>query len=518
MDTTVFEINTRVFQFWTAASLIGLCLSLWFWGKDDSKSAFPLVGADENDSTNYGKAAQNFARDSYSILSKAMKKYQGPFRVASATGVKIVLPTRYLEDIKSDDRFSFAHEMAKQSLSHLPGFEAFATPLHNNIFQDTIKIKITQSLGAITESLAEETSLSLHQLIGDKAEWHELQVSKTVLDLTTRLSTRVFLGAHFSRDEKWLNLALAYTMTAFQASQTLLKWPVLLQRAANMFLPICVGQRAMLGSIRAMIEPEIAKRRKHLQGNHTEKQKGTDTLDWMDEIAQGRPFDLVLGQLQLNFVAIHTTSTLMTDVLLDLCTFPEYVPKLREEVIEVLKENGWKKTAMYKLKRMDSFIKEVLRLRPQSMITARRMTTDDVIFSDGVQIPRGSSIMVPTIVAGVDPKVYPNPDRFDGERFFRMRTAEKDDPKAQLVTVSAEYLGFGYGKHACPGRFLAAHEIKVALCHLLLKYEIKFLDGQEGKRPASLAWETAYMTDPSLKIMIRRRKEELDLDNLHVSA
>jgi hypothetical protein len=41
----------------------------------------------------------------------------------------------------------------KQSLSHLPGFEAFATPLHNNIFQDTIKIKITQSLGEIRLSI-----------------------------------------------------------------------------------------------------------------------------------------------------------------------------------------------------------------------------------------------------------------------------------------------------------------------------------------------------------------------------
>ena len=41
------------------------------------------------------------------------KQCKGAFRVATATGPKVVLPPRYLDDIKSDDRFSFAHEMAK---------------------------------------------------------------------------------------------------------------------------------------------------------------------------------------------------------------------------------------------------------------------------------------------------------------------------------------------------------------------------------------------------------------------
>ncbi|MCJ1251304.1 hypothetical protein MMC30_008536 [Trapelia coarctata] len=493
-----------------ALSIIGFIglSALWFWQKNET-STFPLIGTDEKDRS-YAKAGENFAKDSYAVLSEGMRKCKGAFRVMTATGPKIVLPTRYLEDIKSDDRFSFAHEMAKQSLSHLPGFEAFATPLHNNIFQDTIKIKITQSLGAITESLSEETSLSLKQLIGDAPEWQECGISKTVLDLTTRLSTRVFLGEKFSRDEKWLNLSLAYTMTAMHAAQTLLKWPSVLQPLVNRFLPACIGQRAMLQSIRDILEPEIAKRKQTKDATLREGEKpplGKDTLDWMDEIAQGRPFDLVLGQLQLGFVAIHTTSTLMTDVLLDLCAFPEYTPSLREEVIEALQENGWKKTAMYKLKRMDSFIKETLRLRPQSMITARRMTTETVSFPDGTVIPKGSSIMVPTITAMLDPKVYPEPERFDGERFFRMRA--ENEARAQLVTTNIDYLGFGYGKHACPGRFLAANEIKVAMCHLLLKYDFKFVDGEN--RPDPMTWETAYLTNPALKVMVRRRKEEIDL-------
>jgi cytochrome P450 len=204
------------------------------------------------------------------------------------------------------------------------------------------------------------------------AEWKECLVGKTALDLTTRLSTRVFLGEKFARDHNWLGLSLAYTMTAMHAAQAVLKWPPFLQRPANRFLPQCIQQRAMLQSIRDILEPEI-KQRKDAREAALEAGKtpptSKDTLDWMDEISRGRQFDLVLGQLQLGFVAIHTTSMLLTDVLLELCAHPEYIPRLREEVIRVLREDGWKKTSMYKLKRVDSFIKETLRLSPQSMST-----------------------------------------------------------------------------------------------------------------------------------------------------
>lgn len=37
---------------------------------------------------------------------------------------------------------------------------------------------------------------------------------------------------------------------------------------------------------------------------------------------------------------------------------------------------------------------------------------------------------------------------------------------------------FGYGKHACPGRFFAANEIKVIVINLLRKYDIETRQGR----------------------------------------
>lgn len=69
-------------------------------------------------------------------------------------------------------------------------------------------------------------------------------------------------------------------------------------------------------------------------------------------------------------------------------------------------------------------------------------------------------------------------------------------------------MGFGYGKHACPGRFFAAAEIKTALCHMLLKYDLK---PREGPAPRVLSQGMHLYPDPMAAILVRRRKEEIDI-------
>lgn len=74
--------------------------------------------------------------------------------------------------------------------------------------------------------------------------------------------------------------------------------------------------------------------------------------------------DYVKHQLGLSMAAIHTTSEGLTQAMLDLCSHLEYIQPLREEVIKVVSEEGWSKTALYKLKFMDSFLKESQRVHP----------------------------------------------------------------------------------------------------------------------------------------------------------
>lgn len=111
----------------------------------------------------------------------------------------------------------------------------------------------------------------------------------------------------------------------------------------------------------------------------------------------------------------------------------------------------------------------------------------------------------------LDENTYPDPLRWDPYRYIRLREAGEEN-KAHLVSASPQHFGFGHGIHACPGRFFAANEIKIALAHILLKYDWKLADGSED--PQNMCLGSNYMLPYGVKFQVRRRQEELDLESL----
>jgi cytochrome P450 len=109
--------------------------------------------------------------------------------------------------------------------------------------------------------------------------------------------------------------------------------------------------------------------------------------------------------------------------------------------------------------------------------------------SNGQVIPAGITIEVPAVSINSDLDVFPDADKFDPLRFYKLRQDAKTAGSVeggalnQFVSVSQNSLTFGYGRHACPGRFFAANEIKMILSNLLRDYEIKLVDGSTGRYP-----------------------------------
>jgi len=64
-------------------------------------------------------------------------------------------------------------------------------------------------------------------------------------------------------------------------------------------------------------------------------------------------------------------------------------------------------------------------------------------------------------------------DTFNPWRFAQIGEDDDEDAKHQMVSTSYEYATFGLGKHACPGRFFAACELKAMMTHLVLTYNVK---------------------------------------------
>ena len=193
-----------------------------------------------------------------------------------------------------------------------------------------------------------------------------------MVDLVAELSTRVFL-AEMCRDEIWLQLSADYATNAFKAITQLRIWPLHLRPFVHWFMPAFQRARAHVKQSRQMIRPVLAARKAQMEQAIKEgkpPRKYNDACEWMEEVAKGRPYDPSVTQLTFSFSAIHTTADLITQVLVHLCTHPEYFEPLRQEIRTVVTEHGWTKTTIYRLALMDSFVKESQRLKPPAMGTS----------------------------------------------------------------------------------------------------------------------------------------------------
>lgn len=144
-----------------------------------------------------------------------------------------------------------------------------------------------------------------------------------------------------------------------------------------------------------------------------------------------------------------------------------------------------------------------------------RVATRPVTLPNGLKLQTGEKC-VGDIGGMWDASAYPDPYAFDGWRFARMRggdDAARDGGQAHFfVSTSPTHMGFGHGRHACPGRFLADNQLKVALSHLVMKYDWRLPEGHEHRW---VSWGLAWSADEAAALGMRKREApEMDLDSV----
>ncbi|KAI1855451.1 hypothetical protein JX266_000316 [Neoarthrinium moseri] len=399
----------------------------------------------------------------------------------------------------------------------IPGFEAMSQFANDSLLLEAVVRKqLTKYLSQVMEPLSAETTHALAMNIGDSQDWHEITLKPTILDVIARISSRVFLGTQLCRSEDWLQITKAYTINLFVAAGKLRMYPRPLRRFIHWFVPECKKLRGQFGEARRVIDPVIAARREMRQAAIRKGEKVpyfNDALDWADEEASAKnmSYEPAGFQLMLSVAATHTTTDLLVQVMIDLAQHPEFMDMAREEIVRELRSNGWKKTSLYNMKLLDSIAKESQRLKPISLAAMRRRATADIKLSTGLVLKKGTRTIV-DIFRMRDPEVYEDPEKWDGSRFVKMREQPGKKNQSMLVSTHRDHLAFGHGVYACPGRAFAANEIKVALCHLLMKYDWKLAPGTDIK---PMVIGAANGSSPIAKILIRKRKTvELDIDAL----
>ncbi|KAL9568555.1 hypothetical protein ACKAV7_007357 [Fusarium commune] len=450
----------------------------------------------------------DFIVDSKNILTNGRALYKDqPYRAYTDWGKVVVIPPENLDALKSHKQLDFTTPAEDDSHAYVPGFDPFVSD--PNISKVVTKY-LTKSLTKLTAPLSEEASLAFRQVLTDSTEWHEMHPQHDIVRIVSRMSSRVFMGESLCRDDGWVRASGDYTVQSFKTGDILRTYPRWSRPFVHWFLPSCWTLRKKLAEAIQCLKPHL-ERRSVISAEAEAQGKPSpfdDSIEWYKK--EGSTRNPALLQISLSLVAIHTTSDLLMETLFNIAQHPGLFQPLREEITNVLTTEGLKKTALYNLKLMDSVIKESQRLRPVSLGSFRRQAMADITLPNGDVIKKGEKIFCDTTHMW-NSDYYEEAAKFDGYRFLRMREASEQDKHPHLVSTSFDHLGFGHGNHACPGRFFAANEIKIALCHMLLKYDWKLADGVV---PKPSGFGMAYLPDLQAKLLIRRRTEELDIDSI----
>ena len=291
------------------------------------------------------------------------------------------------------------------------------------------------------------------------------------------------------------------------------------------------------------LRPEIERRLENISelrpSRRTEqtslsKAEPHDFLQWTIRLAltSPHPIDrtpriLAARMLSLNFAAGHTTAVGAVGLFFDLLASDpshNYVAQLREEARSVLAWGGgrWSRAAVQRLYKLDSALRESHRLNSFNNLALRRvvMSKKGITAPDGIFLPYGTLVAISAFGVHHDESLFPNATEFRPFRFADRRSElhegvdQSTNIKIQkavtaFVTTSASFLPWGHGRHACPGRFFAATELKLLIATILLDYEFVWTStpGQAvEERPKNMWFGDLLIPPIRARARVRKRK------------
>lgn len=347
---------------------------------------------------------------------------------------------------------------------------AFIEPLFGNgiLLQDGQEHSRTRRLmypafhGKAIASYFDTIQTIVQNFLKDWGERGTIPLTSDFRKLTLIVASRLFLG----------------TQTDSEVEQT-----------SQLFTQLIAGRLALLRldtpftlygrsqaarrKLQAFLRTTIAERQR--QGNLQESRDILGLLLATEDEEGNRLSEVeVINQaLLLLFAGHETTATLLSWLLFELGSHPEWRDRLRLEQAEVVGNEPLSLSHLKQFPQLTCALKEAERLYPPVYSIPRGVVKD--IEYAGYHIPAGWYVDVSPMLTHHLPELYPNPELFDPDRFAPPREEDKKHPFALI--------GFGSGPHSCLGFEFAQMEMKIILSTLLRHYDWTVTPEREAIAP-----------------------------------
>uniref|UniRef100_A0AC35TWD5 Cytochrome P450 n=1 Tax=Rhabditophanes sp. KR3021 TaxID=114890 RepID=A0AC35TWD5_9BILA len=208
------------------------------------------------------------------------------------------------------------------------------------------------------------------------------------------------------------------------------------------------------------------------RNNCSGKIKGSLMSSLLELNAQNKLTDIDVKDEADTFVfgGFNSTSTSHSFLLWSLATHPEVQQKLFEEIFDVYGDD--ERDVIYddfsKFTYLDMVIKESLRRHPSVPFGFREIQNEFKVLDKTV--PKGAHFMLSTYFRNLNPKLFPEPLKFDPDRFL-VENITKNHPY--------DYTPFSSGPRNCIGQTYAMIQIRLVVISVLRRFKLSARKGMD---------------------------------------
>jgi len=305
---------------------------------------------------------------------------------------------------------------------------------------------------------AEIVRLTREMTDGWKAEADSVEVHAEMVQLTLRITSRCLLGTDvhdsvqtFVDSMQVFNDYLPFAL--LPGAQFLERFPV----------GPMPGMRRALAALDELIFGIIRERR-------ASGVFGDDLLGMLMEAGDesGAMSDRQVRDEALTILLAghETTANALTFLLWLTAKHPDVQARMRDEVRAVCGDRLPQAADFRRLNYLERVYAESMRLYPPAWVVART-ATEEYTMRTGERIPKGAHLIASQLVVHHDPRWWPDPMRFDPDRFT-------DEAKASRPKFA--YFPFGGGARYCIGEGFAWMEGVLMLATLVQQWTLKLPD------------------------------------------
>ncbi|GIX96698.1 cytochrome P450 4V2 [Caerostris darwini] len=317
----------------------------------------------------------------------------------------------------------------------------------------------------------------LHEETSKEFTCVESPLALCSLDIVCESILGVKIGALQREAEEYVSSLDRLLEAAMSRIWKFWQWPDFLFHRSNSYRQILPHLRIAHGFSRSIIKE---RKPKYMDGETGDDSRRPKCL--LDVLLKLHIEDKVLDEegvrqeVDTFIVAGHETIAIAVKWALYLIgLYPEVQERIHQELDSVLgaESKGPLSVAdLNELKYLECVLKESYRLYPVAAGFGRKISEDISIC--GYKISKRAHIIVAPFFLHRNEDVFPDPEKFDPERFL---------PENRANIPECAYIPFGAGPRDCIGRVFAEMEVKILVCHILRSFYLRSLDSRDQVLP-----------------------------------